>query len=83
MSTSNYSIIEHDDEKLVIRDTGNPHDKYATVTSDVDNVVKTLYHTGHLTSGMRLYYYDADNAFDEIVHHNARFLRFAPQKERN
>ncbi len=53
MLKSNYKIEELSDDKLIIRDIG-PHDKYATVTNDVDNVVKTLYETGHLTDNMRV-----------------------------
>lgn len=77
MLKSNYKIEELSDDKLIIRDIG-PHDKYATVTNDVDNVVKTLYETGHLTDNMRLFYYDSYNDFDEIIHLNSRFLRFKP-----
>lgn len=47
-----------------------------SVTNDAENVVKELLQTGKLTPGMRLFYYDSENQFDEITFNADGFTGF-------
>ncbi len=66
-------------ETLIIEDIG-PHDRYPTVTNDVEYVVDELYYANQLPAGRRLLYYDSDGNLDEIVHEAGRFVGFRPAR---
>ena len=81
MRQANYSIVTREcgPGRTVIRDVG-PHDKYPTVTNDVENVVDRLRATGHLRE--RLFYYDSEGDLGEILLKDGRFFGFAPGPNR-
>jgi len=72
---------QSDATKLTIRDLcGTPGAENAmSVTNGVEMVVEALVKHGVLKPGMRLFYFDSDNALDEIViDDHCEFVRFAP-----
>lgn len=76
---ASYRIVvsESTPERLVIKDVG-PWDRYFTVTNDAENVVQELVRDGQLPAGRRLFYYDSQNDFDEILVVNGKFSGFRP-----
>lgn len=74
-------IIVHDDNlkerSLIIQDVG-PWNRHLTVTNDAENVVQRLERQGHLPPGRRLFYYDSDGEFSEILVRDGFFAGFAP-----
>lgn len=72
-------LIEHEDSsQIIIRDLG-PWDKHMTVTNDVETVVSELAPT---IGKKRIFYHDSIGGYDEILHHEGRFVRFAPGPSR-
>ena len=71
---ANYTIVHDDSERMVILDVG-PWDLFPTVTNDIEGVVNEL--VGRL-NGKRLFYYDSENNYDEIVIENETFVGFRP-----
>lgn len=66
-------------ERIVIRDTGAPWDRCATVTDDAEHVVRIVDTWWRLSVGTRLYYYDSEGFLDELLHNGAGgFMGFAP-----
>lgn len=59
---------------LVIRDLDGP----VSVTNDAEAVVEDLVAQGHLPEGRRLFYYDTDGCYDELLHAGGRFTGFRP-----
>jgi hypothetical protein len=81
LSHANYCIVKDEPgEPLVIQDVG-PHNKYMTVTNDVEFVVEELVRNGRLEKGRRLLYYDSEDALDEIEVRNGKFVGFKPLRE--
>ena len=74
---ANFVHVRADQWQLVIRDVG-PWDKHFTVTNDVENVVKRLAKEGHLPPARRLFYYDSEGQFDEILVLGGEFVGFKP-----
>lgn len=78
---SSFDVVEHAlGFRLIIRDVG-PHDQFKTVTNDVENVVRVLAAHGLLSRLERLFYFDSDGDFSEIIVNDGRFVRFAPATE--
>lgn len=69
---ANYQIESSDQHKLVIRDIG-PWDKCPTVTNDADNVVEDLV---RMLAGRRLFCYDSEGEFAELMITNEKFCGF-------
>lgn len=67
-------------ETLIIEDIG-PHDRYPTITNDVENVVAELAYANQLPDGRRLLYYDSEGNLDEIVVEHGKFVDFRPARE--
>jgi hypothetical protein len=78
-SHAQFNIIENLDGKpLVIRDVG-PRDKHPSVTNDADWVIQELFDADKIPNGRRVFYWDSDGRFDELVHDGAgKFKHFAP-----
>lgn len=75
---ANISIVKNvEGQPLTIRDEGS-HDKYKTVTNDVENVVTMLRAGGYLPEGRRLFYYDSEGTKDEILIEGGQFKAFKP-----
>ncbi len=74
MRIANYDIIHEDDEKMVILDVG-PWTDYPTITNSAEEVVSEL--AGRL-GNRRLFYYDTNNDYDEIIVKNEKFAGFRP-----
>lgn len=73
-----YRIEETAVDAIVIRDVG-PWDQHLSVTNDAERVVAEL---AEWLNGRRLFYYDSDNALDEIVITDGRFAGFLPGPRR-
>ena len=69
-----YRIESEDPEKVVIRDVG-PWDAHQTVTNGVEQVVEEL---APMLRGRKLFYWDSEGEYDEIVVEDGKFVRFAP-----
>ena len=54
------------------------NDRGRSVTTDAVNVVEDLVRSGNLRPGDRLMYRDTMGYWDELVHHDGRFINFAP-----
>lgn len=85
ISRANWHIVVATPDKLVLRDVG-PWDRFMTVTNDAENVVRVEVATGLLRNGMRLYYYDSEGEFTEILlrettRHGPQFMGFRSAKE--
>ena len=74
---ANFTIVCKEHRQLVIRDVG-PWGRHFTVTNDVENVVKRLAKEGHLPPARRLFYYDSEGQFDEILVLGGEFVGFKP-----
>lgn len=74
MRRSNYTLVQDDSEKVVIRDLG-PWDEYLSVTNDAEQVVEELAPT---LLGRRLFYYDSAGQLDELIVKDGKFHSFAP-----
>ena len=71
---SNYSFVADDPNKpLIIIDNG-PWDKFMSVTNDAEFVVLEL--RNKLLEGRRLFYYDSENEFCELLIRDGRFAGF-------
>lgn len=77
MKHANYEIVSSAVDRLVIRDLG-PWDQFPTVTNAADTTVSELVEGGYLKPAQRLFYYDSDGHFDEIVLNEGRFAGFRP-----
>jgi len=76
MPRVNYEIVGNRvGVALIIRDIG-PWDIFQTVTNAAEQVVIELVDLGLLPEGRRLFYYDSDNQFDELVIVNSKFSHF-------
>lgn len=75
---SNYRIVDHTPEYIVIRDMGGA--EFRSVTNDAERVVAELIDGGILNGNRRLYYYDSVGSLDEIVVRNGKFVGFQPGK---
>jgi hypothetical protein len=71
----NFEIIARNTEEISIADLG-PWDQFPTVTNRAGEVVAELFRRGVLKSGMRLFYFDSNRQFDEIVIEDRRFVGF-------
>lgn len=80
MRQANFEIVEQESHKavLVIRDVG-PHSQHPTITNDAEGVVERLVREGHL-NGRRLFYYDSQGGFDELVVTDGKFSGFKSGK---
>lgn len=74
---ANYEIVHQNEGSLVIRDLG-PWDQYMTVTNAAEVVVEEL---DSVLNGRRLFYYDSEDEFGEIIVENGRFSGFRFAKE--
>lgn len=64
----NFEIVfkESGPDRLVLRDLG-PWDKYRTVTNGIELVLQELKFAAVLPPGRRLFYYDSDGDFTEVL----------------
>lgn len=79
---ANYRIVSAEENRVVIRDIG-PWDKFMTVTNAADGVVAELFAEGYLANAntgvpKRLFYYDSEGQFDELLHEGGVFRGFKP-----
>lgn len=76
---ANYDFVwpECTRERLVIRDVG-PHDRFRTITNDAERVVERLLRDQLLKPGRRLFYYDSQGEYSEILWQDQREIGFAP-----
>lgn len=81
LNRSSYSVLDkHSNANvLVIRDDG-PWNLYMTVTNNAESVVAELHASGQL-AGRRLFYFDSDGNFDELLIHNGVFAGFRPGRK--
>lgn len=82
MKTANFRIEHAGTFEVVIRDIG-PWDEHPTVTNDAEGVVARLIKAGDLQRGQRLFYYDSEGRFDEIIFRDGRFVTFRPGPSEN
>ena len=77
MSRADYDIIAIDDSNKIVQlvdlDLGN-----MSVTNDAETVVKEV---NKLCPGYRILYRDSIEIWDELVHDNGVFIKFAPWRE--
>jgi hypothetical protein len=71
----NYEVVYTDPEVVRIVDRG-PWDQFPTVTNRVERVVEKLVEDGILKEGMRLFYYDSEGEFSEILIWDLMFAGF-------
>ncbi len=72
-----YDIVRTTTFEVVIRDAGGDG-PYRSVTNDAERVVKEL--VGNF-GNRRIFYYDSQGDYGELVHENGRFKTFAPAQE--
>lgn len=77
MRRASYTIMNSTAARLTIRDDG-PWDQHPTVTNAAEDVVRELIESGDLKPGQRLFYYDSEGEYDELLVHNGHFAGFAP-----
>jgi hypothetical protein len=70
--------VSLDAEKVVIRDEG-PWNRHMTVTNDASWVVGEI---APKLNGRRLFYFDSEGQYDELVVVDGKFSRFAPGPSR-
>lgn len=79
---ANFEVVKVERGLIVIRDLG-PHDQYKTVTNAAESVVDRLAVAMLLPPGRRLFYYDSEGEFAEILLDDKQyFAGFAPARER-
>jgi hypothetical protein len=71
---ANFKVIFESENTVVIKDIG-PWDVHFTVTNDAEGVVKRL---APMLNGRRLFYYDSEGDYDEILVRDGKFRAFAP-----
>lgn len=74
MSKASYSVVNESDEFVVIVDIG-PWDQFSTVTNDAEAVVEELI---GMLAGRKLFYYDSEYEFCELVIKDGKFAGFDP-----
>ncbi len=72
MPEANYQIVRKTDKSLIIRDIG-PWSKYMTITNAAEEVVQAL---APQLIGRRLFYYDSEDEFGELLIEAGRFTGF-------
>lgn len=75
MKQANFQIVHRGPFEIVLRDLG-PWDQHPTVTNDAEGVVARLIADGEYQRGQRLFYYDSEGRFDEILIRDGRFAGF-------
>lgn len=78
---SNYDIEEDLPTHIVLNDCG-PWDQYLTITNDAEGVIADLKHTGRLAAGKRVFYYDSEGDFSELIIKDGKFAGFGPADAR-
>lgn len=74
MRRANY-VVEENSDRVVLRDVG-PWDQFPTITNVAEQVISEL---GELIYNKRVFYYDSEGDFDELVHDSCgNFVRFRP-----
>jgi len=75
--SANFVIVarECDRETITLRDIG-PHDKYLTITNDIEGVISRLQKNGMLWRKRRLFYYDSEDEFVEVKVSRGKFQSF-------
>jgi hypothetical protein len=76
----NFTVIANDERGVVIRDDG-PWSAFPTVTNGAEDVVADLVQRGILKTDMRLWYWDSQGEFGEIVLKDLAFAGFAFAQE--
>jgi hypothetical protein len=71
---AHFGIEHEDDDKVVLRDIG-PWDRNRTITNDAEHVVE---YVAHRLRGRRLFYYDSEGEYGELVVADGKFAGFAP-----
>lgn len=75
MRTANFGIEVIVPNFILIRDLG-PWDECPTVTNDAEGVVKRLLESGKLEVGDRLFYFDSEGEFGELLIKDGAFAGF-------
>lgn len=73
--SANYEIVEHYVDRIVLRDFG-PWDKFMTITNAAEDVIDDLFESGELKTGQRVFYFDSDGEFCELLVSNGKFAGF-------
>lgn len=72
-----YEVVHQDADRVVLRDMDQPG--RPSLTNDAEQVVGKLLRDGTIVVGQtRLFYFDSDNQYDELVFSARGFVRFAP-----
>ena len=74
---ANFTIIQDDDTRLVLVDSG-PWDKYPTITNSVEGIVEKLTSETKITNRQRLFYFDSEGDFAEIIIKKNKFHAISP-----
>lgn len=70
MTRAHYSVLRITSELVVIRDLDDGH---MSITNDAEAVVREV---NSLHPGRRIFYYDTDHRYDELVHEGGTFVGF-------
>lgn len=73
--SARFRIERVSDRQIVISDIGHAEGR-RSVTNDAADVVAKLRRQCLLPDGRRLYYFDSDGSFDEIVVRDGKFVEF-------
>lgn len=74
MGKANYIILDITPELIVLEDIG-PWDRYMTITNAAEAVIAEL---AQVIGNRKVFYYDSDNEFTEILVKEGQFAGFAP-----
>ena len=73
-----FGWVERTPERVILHDL----DGYRSITNDAERLVAALLELGEIVAGRtRLFYYDTEDDFDEIVFDASGFVRFAPARD--
>lgn len=75
MKVANYKIRLLDPTKVVLGDEG-PHDKYPTITNSIEDIIKQLVDTNVVNGRRRVFYWDSDQKFTEVILKGTEFAGF-------
>lgn len=77
MNLPNYEIVADSSQSLILRDVG-PWDRHPTITNGINQLLPVLIQRGILNNDKRLFYYDSEGDFGELLHRDGEFLGFKP-----
>lgn len=74
--TASYKVIQDSSGAICLLDLG-PWDQFKTITADVALVISELQQANKLPPGKRLFYWDSEGDFGEIILKAGKFDQFA------